>query len=151
MTEDTNARRRGALCGWSPPPRPADTRLKRWVDRLLPATGIPLVLFFGAAVAVLLVAPLAPKSGELALDGVAALAAGSWCALNFWRCRHAHCLITGAGWLALAALAFAEAGLGHSVIGGDEQLVFLVVLAAALVFEAAWTRWRGTNSVTLRR
>jgi hypothetical protein len=68
---------------------------------------------------------------------VAALA-GAWCGLNFWRCRHAHCMITGTGWAALAGLAFAEATIGRSLIWGDEQLIFLAVLAAGLVFEALW-------------
>ncbi|MEA2504692.1 MAG: hypothetical protein QOG36_1735, partial [Actinomycetota bacterium] len=33
-------------------------------------------------------------------DGLAGLAAGTWCGLNFWRCRQAHCLVTFAegGW-----------------------------------------------------
>jgi hypothetical protein len=42
------------------------------------------------------------------------------------------------GWLALSAFAFIETGLGHSVIGGYEQPVFLGVLALALVFECGW-------------
>jgi len=90
---------------------------------------------------------LAPPA-ELALEGAAALAAGGWCALNFWRCRHAHCLVTGAGWLGLSQLAFVEAGLEHSVIGGYERGVFVVVLVIGCVFEAAWQITRGTNAMT---
>jgi hypothetical protein len=45
-------------------------------------------------------------------------------------------------------LAFTEAGLGRSLIGGDEQLVFLAVLAAAVAFEVAWRCARGTSAVT---
>jgi hypothetical protein len=86
----------------------------------------------------------------LATDGLAALAAGAWCALNFWRCRHAHCAVTSSGWLALSVLAFTEAALGHSLIGGDEQPVFLAVLAAGLVFEVVWRCLRGTNAVGRR-
>src|SRR6266542_7089422 len=71
-----------------------------------------------------------------------------WCGLNFWRCRHAHCVITGAGWLALAVFTFVEAGLGRSLIGGNEPPVFLVVLGTGLVFEAAWYLARGSNAVT---
>jgi hypothetical protein len=63
---------------------------------------------------------------------------GVWCAVNFWRCRQAHCLFTGSGGLLLALFAVAEAGLGHSLIGGDEQLVFLGVLAIGLVVEGTW-------------
>jgi hypothetical protein len=31
---------------------------------------------------------------------LAALAAGTWCGLNFWRCRQAYRLVSAAGWLA---------------------------------------------------
>ena len=87
-------------------------------------------------------------AAEPALEGAAALAAGGWCALNFWRCRHAHCLVTGVGWLGLSLLAFVEAGFGHSVIGGYEQGAFVVVLVIGCVFEAAWRITRGTNAMT---
>jgi hypothetical protein len=142
---------RRSLWGWSPPPLPADTPLKRRIDRLLPATGMPLLLYFAVIVALLMLAPVLPRRGELAADGLAALAAGSWCGLNFWRCRHAHCLITSAGWLGLSVLAFAEAGLGHSLIGGDEQLVFIGLLILAVAFEVLWYLRRGTNAVTPAR
>lgn len=84
----------------------------------------------------------------LALEGAAALAAGGWCALNFWRCRHAYCLVTGAGWLGLSLLAFIEAGLGRSVIGGYERGAFVVMLALGCLLEAAWQITRGTNAMT---
>src|SRR6266700_872607 len=139
-----------ALFGWSPPALVADTPLKRAVDRLLPSTGFSLGIFFGAVVALLLIAPLFPKPSELVLDGVAALAAGTWCALNFWRSRQAHCVVTAVGWLGLAPFIFLEAAIGRSVIGGDEQLVFLAVLAGGLGFEAAWYIRLGTNAVQPR-
>ena len=145
---------RAGCCGGgsgscSPPSSlPADTRLKRLVDRFLPWAGLPVVLYFAAAIGALNLAPLLPRPGELALEGTAALAAGGWCGLNFWRCRHAHCLITGAGWLGLSLLALTGAGLGHSVIGGYERAVFLGVLLAGIAFEGAWRLARGTNAVT---
>jgi hypothetical protein len=43
-------------------------------------------------IALLVTAPNLPLRGELAMDGLAALAAGAWCGLNFWRCRLARCL-----------------------------------------------------------
>jgi hypothetical protein len=49
---------------------------------------------------------------------------------------------------ALSILAFTEAGLGHSLIGGNEQPAFLAVLAAGLIFECAWSWARGSNAVT---
>jgi hypothetical protein len=105
------------------------------------------VACFAAVIGLLILAPHLPMRADLAADGLAALAGSAWCGLNFWRCRHAHCAVTGAGWLALSALAFFGAGLGHSLIGGYEQPVFLAVLAAALAFEATWRWARGTSAV----
>ena len=139
--------RRRALFGWSPPDLPADTALKRRADRLLPRTGWAAALYCAAVIALLNLAPQLPERANLAADGLAALAAAGWCGLNFWRCRHAHCLVTSTGWAALSLLAFTEAALGRSLIGGNEQPVFLVVLAAAVVFEVAWRLARGSNAV----
>ena len=134
---------------WSPPPLPADTQLKRLVDRFLPRAGLPVVVYFAVAVGTLNLASLASNpAAELALEGAAALVAGGWCALNFWRRRHAHCLVTGVGWLGLSLLAFIEAGLGHSVIGGYERGVFVLMLAIGCLFEAAWQMTHGTNAMT---
>ena len=54
----------------------------------------------------------------------------------------------GSGWLLLALFTAAEAGGGRSLIGGDEQLVFLAVLATGLVFEAIWYLVHANNAVT---
>jgi hypothetical protein len=118
----------GSLWGWSPPRLPADTAFKRRVDRVQPRSGVRVLAFFAAVVVLLNVEQLMSRRADLATVGLAALLAGGWCALNFWRCRHAHCALTGAGWLALAVFTFAEAAVGRSLIGGDEPLVFLVVL-----------------------
>jgi len=126
---------------------PADSQLKRRIDRVMPRTGLPVVVYYALVVSLLIVAPLLPIRAELAVDGLAALAGGGWCAANFWRCRHAHCMITGAGWLALCAFAFIEAAIGRSLIDGNEQPVFLAVIVLALLFEAGWYLWRGTNAV----
>src|SRR5215831_14166082 len=134
--------------GWSPPGLPADTPAKRRVDRLLPRAGWPAVAYFAAVIGLLGLAQLLPAPAYLVVDAVAFLAAGSWCALNFWRCRQAHCLLTGSGWLLLALFAAAEAGVGHSLISGDEQLVFLAILAIGLGFEAIWYLMHRTNAVT---
>lgn len=132
-------------CGWSPPALPADTPGKRIVDRVLRG---PAALYFAVVIALLVAASLLPVRGELAMEGGAALIAGAWCAVNFWRCRHAHCVVTGGGWLALSAFLFAEAGLGRSLIGGTEQLVFLGILVAGLAFEGVWYLLRGSTQVT---
>ena len=140
---------RRASKSWSPPLLPADTQLKRLVDRFLPRAGLPVVVFFAVALGTLnLASLLSNPAAELALEGAAVLAAGGWCALNFWRCRHAHCLVTGVGWLGLSLLAFVEAGLGHSVIDGYERGAFVVVLVIGCIFEAGWQITRGTNAMT---
>jgi hypothetical protein len=135
-----------ALCGWSPPALAADTDLKRRVDvaRLgsVPAIGI-VVLVIG----LLNLAAQLPVQWALVVYGLTGLAAGGWCSLNFWRCRHAHCLITGPGWLAFALFAVVEASLGHSLIGGYEQAVFLGILGVAVVFEVWWYALHRTNAV----
>lgn len=133
---------------WSLPVLPADTPAKRRVDHLLPGRGLPAVAYFAAVIGLLGLARILPAPAYLVVDAVAFLAAGSWCALNFWRCLEAHCLITGSGWLLLALFAVSEAGLGHSLIGDDEQLVFLGILAIGLVFEGVWHSMRRTSAVT---
>lgn len=127
---------------------PADTHVKRLVDRALPRTGLPAVLYFAVIVVLLNVGPpLVTVRLNLALIGVASLAAGAWCSLNFWRCRHAHCVITGVGWSLLALFSLAEAALGRSLIAGYEDGVFLVVLGLGLAFEAVWRRAHGSNAI----
>lgn len=140
-------RRGSALWGWSPPDLPADTPLNRRADRLLPRSGISAAVCFAAVIGLLSLAPHLPIRAALAAEGLAALAAGTWCGLNYWRCRHAHCAVTGTGWLMLGVLAFTGAALGHSLISGYEQPVFLAVLIVALVFETAWRGACGTNAI----
>ncbi len=137
---------RTALCGWSPPPLPADTPAKRRVDPLLVGT-LPGLTMVAVVVALLNIAPHLAIRGELAVDGLAAASGGLWCSLNFWRCRHAHCLVTGSGWLALSIFVFAEALVGHSLIAGYEQPVLLGILGLALLFELSWYVVRRTNAV----
>jgi hypothetical protein len=138
-----------ALCGWSPPSLPANSPLKQRVDRFVRGN-VAAISILVAVIALLNLAPHLPRRGDLAVDGVAALIGGGWCTLNFWRCRHAHCLITGPAWLALSLFAFAEAGLGNSLIGGYEQPVFVAVLGIALAFEVIWQVTRHTNAVAHR-
>lgn len=136
-----------ALWGWSPPDLPADTRGKQRVDRYLPRGGLPVVSYFVAVAVLLNVAHLLPPRWDLLVVALASGAAGGWCALNFWRCRHAHCVVTGAGWLGLAVFGLVEMEIGRSVIGDEEGAVFLGVLGAGLVFELTWRRFKGTNAV----
>lgn len=137
------------LWGWSPPMLAADSRAKRWTDRLLPRTGAAAVLFFLAVLGLLNLSPLlaGPRLGT-ALFGIGSLAAGLWCSLNFWRCRHAHCLITGPGFTLVALLSFTGAALGRSLVAGNEGWIFDAVLALGILFELAWRQARGSNAVT---
>ncbi len=117
------------------------------MDRLLPRGGLGVVAYFAVSVALFEVAGTFHEPVQSALQGVGTLAAGGWCALNFWRCRHAHCLVTGTGWLALSALCFVGAVVGRSVVGGHEGAVFVAVLLAGCGFECAWRARSGTNAV----
>src|SRR5260370_23758809 len=110
----------GALGGGSPPLLPADTPLKVRIDRLMPRTGLPVAIYYGAVVALLALAGILPRRPGLAVDGLAALAAGSWCALNTWRCRHAPCAVSGAGGLRLCAFTLVETLLRHSALRGND-------------------------------
>jgi len=133
----------------SPPRLPADSRLKRRADALLP-TGAAQWVFFAGVAAAVSVARYLPLRPGLALDLVATVAAAAWCLVNFWRCREAHCVVSGVGWTGLAALEFVELALGRSVISGDEGIAFVAILVAALAFEAAWRVRHGTNAVAIR-
>lgn len=134
------------LCGWSPASLPADTTFKRRAD-LIRGGNLGAIAIIVIVVGLLNLAPHVPLRGALALDGIAALVGGAWCSLNFWRCRHAHCLVSGPGWLAFGLFALVEAGLGRSLIGGNEQLVFLGLLGVALAFEGTWFLMRHSNAV----
>ena len=136
-----------ALCGWSPPSSAADNDLKRRIDRIRlgNAAAVGLVV-----VVIGLLNLAAHLSGQpaLAVYGLVGLVGGGWCSLNFWRCRHAHCLITGPGWVTFGVFALIEASLGHSLIGGYEQVVFLGLLGAAVLFECGWYALHHTNAIT---
>ena len=83
-----------ALFGWPPLLRPADTAVKRRVDRVLPSSGLPLIIFFAAVIARLNAGVLLPARVGLAAAGLAAATAGSWCSRRYWRtppralCQH---------------------------------------------------------------
>ncbi|MGH3412541.1 MAG: hypothetical protein ACRDPH_05615 [Marmoricola sp.] len=134
-----------------PPVLPADTPAKRLADRLLPRSGWPEVAYFAVVVALLGRAGQLPARPGLVVTGLACLAGGAWCAVNFWRCRHAHCLITGAGWLALGVTALTGAGLGHSLLHGADRPAFLGVLAVGVLFEAATYLTRGSYTLAPTR
>lgn len=138
-----------ALCGWSPPARTADTPAKGRVDRYVLANRTAIGVFV-AVIVLLNLAPHLSYRASLGVDALAGLLAGGWCTANYWRCRHAHCLITGPGWLAWTAFVLVEAALGRSLIGGDEQLAFLAILAIGVGFEALWYATRRSHAIAQR-
>ena len=92
-------------------------------------------------------APTLAREGGLALDLAATVAASVWCLVNFWRCREVHCIVTGAGWAALAVLIAVELAAGRSFVLGSEGLVFLAILIAGVGFEMLWRLRHGTNAL----
>ncbi|MGH7609470.1 MAG: hypothetical protein ACREOD_05955 [Candidatus Dormibacteria bacterium] len=134
----------------SPPRLAADTRGKRIIDRLQP-TGVGQWVFFAVVAVSVSVAPSLPVRPGLAVDLVATVAASAWCLGNFWRCREAHCIVTGLGWAALAGLEVAEIVLGHSIISGDEGRAFVAILVIAMIFQCVWRTCCGTNALIHQR
>lgn len=134
----------------SPPTLTANSVTKRAADRVLPRG--PAACAFFVAVAVLMgLASRLPLRADLTVAGIAIGMAGAWCSVNFWRCRHAHCVVTGAGWLVLAGIDLAGAVLGHSLLGGFGGVAFLAVLAAGVLFELGWSLRTGSHAITRRR
>jgi len=130
-----------------PPPRlPASTPRQRLADRLQP-TGAGQWIFFAAVAAGISVAPVLPTRPGLALGAVVTFLASVWCLTNFWRCREAHCVVSGYGWAALALLETVELALGRSFIMGAEGLAFVAVLIVALIFECGWRARSGSSAL----
>lgn len=134
----------GIFC--SPPRSTADTGVKRVIDRVLPTGAWRCAFFIAIAVGISAVGQL-PTTPGLVLGAATTLVAGGYCMLNFWRCREAHCIITGTGWAALGLFETAELAVGHSLIHRDEGAVFVAILIVAVTFEAYWRARHGTNAV----
>lgn len=120
----------------------------RWSSGVV-GTGPKRWIFFAAVALAVFSAPDLPARASLALSAVATLAAGAWCLTNFWHCQEAHCIVTGPGWVLLGLFELAELALGHSLMGGTEQIPFLGVIAVAILFEVYWRTRYGTNAVRL--
>lgn len=130
----------------SPPATAADTPAKRLADRVLP-TGRGQWVFFAVVAIAICAAPSLAREPGLALDLVATVAASAWCLVNFWRCRQAHCIVSGTGWAALAVLEVTELAAGRSFVLGSEGLVFLAILIVGAGFEVLWRLRHGTNAL----
>ncbi len=84
--------------------------------------------------------------GGLWLAAAYFLVFGSYCLANFARCREAHCVVTGWGWLALGVIGTWGAFTGHDVLGVLWN-AFAVVAIAGFAFEAVWTTTQGTHAL----
>jgi hypothetical protein len=153
MTRNGLARLAGCcspLCS-RPAALPSTRRWHGAADRCLIATRpavVPAAILFGV-----LAGQIANElpSGYAMLPAVGYfLALGGWCSLNFARCREAHCLVTGAGFDALAVTALVAVGLGRDWYTLLSVLI-VPVLVGGFVFEAVWTSRQGSNAIRSRR
>jgi hypothetical protein len=141
-----DVRSAGIRC--SPPHLEADTPAKRVVDRILPS-GARRCVFFIAIAAGISAAGQLPTTAGLAAGAATTFLAGGYCLLNFWRCREAHCIISGTGWALLALFEAAELAVGHSLIHRNEGAAFAAILVIAVAFEVFWRTRHGNNVVKI--
>jgi hypothetical protein len=77
----------------------------------------------------------------LAMSSTYVTAIGTYCLLNFLRCRETHCAVTGPGFLLTAVLGFAAALTPGPALSwyrtGTIAIVYLVILAAGYAVECA--------------
>lgn len=90
--------------------------------------------------------------GGLAIASVYVTVTGTYCLLNFLRCREAHCGVTGPGFLLAALLGFAAVLVPGPALSwyraGTEAAVYLAVLAAGYALE--WVAAARTGRRVLR-
>ncbi len=136
----------GGTC--APPAEPAGDGFERALDLY---TGLTAPFLRGCYLFVVL-AVVAVASFRLGAPAGLWLAAAfllvysAYCLANFLRCREAHCIVTGAGWSALALAATWGALSGHDI----RAAVWDGFLAIAIVghsFEGVWKAVRGTNAL----
>ena len=143
-TPDASQPRPSLFC--SPPTPSAESRMQRLADRALPR-GRAQWIFFAVVGVVVAFAPNLPFRAAMAAGALATTAASAWCLVNFWRCREAHCIVSGVGWGLLIVVESVELAIGRTLTFGSDGLIFLAILVIALAFEV-WWRWRhGTNAV----
>lgn len=138
----------GGTC--APQTAPAVNRLERALDAYTNITAPFLrgcCVFATVAAAGLASALLGPVGGLL-LEAAFFVVAGTYCLANFARCREAHCIVTGAGWSALAIAAGVAIATGHDAREAA-WIGFLAVAVAGHGFEAIWTSFHGSNALRL--
>lgn len=149
QSDASSRRSRWASTPWgsSAPAGPAAvTTRQRAADRYRATAAVAFRgrLAIPVAAGVALVSFLLPPSGGLALAGVYFLAAGTYCALNLWRCREAHCAVTSIGWSLCGLLAFAAIAAEVHWLG-PLWVAYLAISLIGWAFEATWSSRHGNN------
>jgi len=136
----------GGTC--APPAPPAGGTVERVLDAYTAVTAPFLrgcYVFVTVAAAAAATSLLGPARG-LAVEAAFFLVAGTYCLANFIRCREAHCIVTGAGWSALALVGTAALLMGRD-IRSDAWIAFLLIAVVGHGFEAVWKSLHGTNAL----
>jgi len=139
----------GGTC--APPTAPPGNRFERALDIYTSVTAPYLrgcYVFLTVAV-VWFVSRALGLSVGLLVEGAFFLIFGTYCLANFARCREAHCIVTGLGWLALAIVSLGAVLAGRD-IRGAAWTAFLVIAVAGHGFEWRWKARHGSNALRLR-
>ncbi len=131
-----------------PPAAPPRNALERALDTYTNLTA-PILrgcCLFPVLAAVVVGSSRLGTPGGLWLAAAYFLVFGGYCVANFARCREAHCVVTGWGWLALG-MAGVWSAVGNRAILGILWDAFAVIAIVGFAFEAAWTALRGTHAL----
>jgi hypothetical protein len=132
------------------PARPAHNRLERILDRYVGLTA-PLLrgcLVFCVVGAVWAASFRFGPTAGLVLTAAYLTVHSTYCLSNFVRCREAHCIVTGIGWLVLVAVAV-EGALAGQDFRRAVWDAFLAVAIAGFAVELIWTAARGSTALRL--
>ena len=133
----------------APPPSPAANLWERTLDTYVNLTAPVLRGCWAPALGagVFLVSRWAGGAG-LYVSAAYFAAYGTYCLANFARCREAHCIVTGIGWLILAAVALGGALTGQGSLS-QVWTAFLIVFVLGHGFELVWAATRHTHVLRL--
>ena len=140
----------GGSCG-PPPPSPRN-RFERALDAYTNLTA-PFVrgcFVFVTVALVVLASSRLGRAGGVPVQAAFLLLIATYCLANFARCREAHCIVTGLGYLSFAIVGAWAVFAGRDVRSG-EWIAFLAITLLGHAFEALWRRARGTNALRLAR
>lgn len=149
-SHDDDSPRSQAGPWWSHPPSlPATSRGRRGADKALRSVDSSGRLGLLALVLAFVLAFVLPDGIGIWFAGVLYLAVGLYCSVNFWRCREAHCVITGGGFTVLGLAVLAAAVGMPTVIAAYASPIVLGILVLAVAFETTWRARYGTKAVHL--